>query len=100
MPYFCSLIDMTAAVRGQVPQEADYEMELCIQEVQPGSVWGSTSQGNEGSRMNQGEKLSGGTTKTSADPMGSLDFEPTFISQLNINNSLVFECKLTPQEGL
>ena len=50
--------------------------------------------------MNQGEKLSGDTTKASADPMGSLVFKPTFISQLNINNSLVFECKLTPQEGL
>lgn len=100
MPYFCSVINMIAAVTGQIPQEADYEMELCIQEVHQDLSGDQPLGGNERSRMNQREKLSGDTTKTSDDPMGSLVFEPTFISQLYINNSLVFECKLTPQKGL
>ena len=36
MPHFCSVIEVTAAAPGQVFQEADFKMEMSVQEVNLG----------------------------------------------------------------
>lgn len=33
MLHFCSVINVMAAVTGQVSWESDYEMEICVEEV-------------------------------------------------------------------